>query len=408
MKRAMGVYLGVVLALATGGFLVADAAGGGGTPEDAASPARLTISARDEPIARVLQEIRQQTGTTIQKGQFALPMGSFNVTLEAKDQPFWEVFEKIMEQEASAPHTGPALQEVPWMIFQGGVMPANVAAARGAAISIPQGRMLISEPYLITLSRIEHQTDYKRLPVRERISAEVVLAPDPSVEIESMPAEVKPDHARDEDGHSLVWTHDLSEPAPVAALGSLSVLMEPPPAPAMLGNRIAEMDGSIPVKEIRSRRVEVGVDKTVTEACADFSARLELKRAAPAAGPADGKVGAAPGRAGRPPAPEERDPGGYVLTVEFSRNEGAEVTALNAWRNALQAFSAELDDAAGNSLRLMSSPGVNTAVGYTRVFNFAPAGGAGGGGEAGKAVVRLPVEMRVVKVPFKFENLPLR
>jgi len=346
-----------------------------------ATPTLLTLHYKNVPVEVVLQDMASQMGRTAQIRVTApFPL----VSIDAEKQSYWNVVTTLGDalRINVAPRGNGALD------FYGRWRVDGIGGPRD--FDPTAGNRVVSGPFLLTAGSVRHVIDFRPRPAeQDYASISINLFCEPHLRLMSLVMVNRPSAAVDELGHSLVPAAELvsGEPAPVNRSDTInlaaSIRLAPP---ADVGRTIADVKGEFVATVLEK-------SATFTRTNQDWNERR------------DEKVSGMTVRF----EPMTKFQGDWMPSVQFLK--GSQTDAEWEQTNRLiDVADLNLYDAEGNPFGSSGSGGgrsADTRSMYIRYDQRNP-GGRAVHGDAVKLVLRVPVELREVRIPYEFRNLPLR
>lgn len=357
-------------------------------PANIPEPRRVSVTAKNVPLREAFGAILSQTGIQFSMTTTIGPLDETLVTLDARDQPLWETARALAKQGVS----GAPLRWYATDLQGGG------AYALG-------GPMFIDGPFLIIIRNITHRIDYS-LPEdqADTLLLEGQLFSDGSLRVPSLIRQVVPTTATDDKGISLLPPPSgPPDPRPTPSnptATSISplpfiVTLQVPPTARHTGQKIATLEGAIPVTYQLTQNVEFAIPAAGPQTKGGYTISAEFANGAAANAQPASRV------------PRGAAPAGPTVTVTISRDANATTPDLI---NTLRSIQVRLVDANGIAFRTQGSSYQNNGAShtYTMRFNGTIVGrGVSPSGPPAKIIVQIPTDSKDITVPFHFENIAL-
>jgi hypothetical protein len=237
---------------------------------EAAAPVpvtRVSVRAEGNALSSVLEDLSRQSGLRILAESDG---GQTPVNLIASQRPLWDTLLEAL---------GP--------LDKGGIRAFQLGDSTSSSLTRYSGRPSHSGPFLFLAARVVHQADYRRPEAGiERFYVEFQFLPDPALGALFIQGDSLPAVATDNEHNSLVPAAAAPD-RPVSLTARLfgptepdpsRILLARPATPLRLGNRIAVVQGHVPVLvKAQSETIELEVPGKLERVVGDIKATLETK-----------------------------------------------------------------------------------------------------------------------------------
>jgi hypothetical protein len=331
-------------------------------PADFPPAKRINIDVDNGPLDDALRPLRAALPAEV---LLQVEDPSRRVTLHAQDVAYWEALRTLLSQ--------------------GHGRPTRFTLGTERYRRQFSGRWLVAGPFLVIATRVHHDATYARPEDDvERCYVDLAVIGDPGVQLAGAEAVVVPAKALDEEGNSLVTDAPPPKPSgsddPMRPGARVELALRPPLVAQegkQLGHRIALVEGEIPVQIIRRMEtLEFNGTETREQTIGGITVKVRVEEAEHF----------------------------YNVFVDFLAGD-ASAEEWAAWTRRLGGTVVGASDGAGKPMDVgsWSTPNFNVPRRAHLQRQFGKAGHTG----PFKATVQVPATTEEVRVPFRFQDLPL-